>query len=191
MKITKYDNSISENVSSHSNMEKDYALFAIGCGAINSVKKAFENTALREQVSFFKCESIQEKKDANQPPKETAEMTTAMVEILKVHSIKKAIVVSTLGGRTGTGYAPIMSKLLAGAGCKLTCIVTLPFSFEGQSRLERSQEAVAEMSKYAGSTTIFNMDILRNLEREKKVEDFFSIVDNYIEKAVTNCVLGQ
>lgn len=172
MKITKYDSLIPENISSHDNMEKDYALFAIGCGAINSVKKAFENTVLRKQVSFFKCESIQEKKDANQPPKETAEMTTAMVEILKVHSIKKAIVVSTLGGRTGTEYAPIMSKLLAGAGVKLTCIVTLPFSFEGRSRLEKSQEAVAEMSKYAGSTTIFNMDILRNLEGEKQVEDF-------------------
>lgn len=191
MRITKYDSSISENISSHDNMEKDYALFAIGCGAINSIKKAFGNTALRKRVTFFKCESMHIEKGANQPPKETAEMSTAMVEILKGHSIKKAIIVSTLGGYTGTEYAPIMSKLLTGAGIKLTCVVTLPFSFEGQSRLKKSQEAVAEISKHAGSTIIFNMDILRNLQGEKKVDDFFSIVDNYIEKAVTNCVLGQ
>lgn len=105
-------------------------------------------------------------------------------DALKSCSYKKAIIISTLGGYTGTEYAPMFSKFLSDIGIELTNIVTLPFSFEGKSRFEKSQKALTEMSKYAKSTIVFNGDSLKNLLKEENVADYFSILDNYIEKAI-------
>ncbi len=186
MNIIKYYDSIPEDALSCDD-EKDYALFAVSSGAVTAIRKTFENAEIRKHVHFFKCDS---QSDYNLLLEEVnIAMKSDVDEILKERHFKKAIIVSTLGGRTGTEYPPILSKLLAENGLELKSIVTLPFGFEGKGRLEKSQTALIEMSRYAKCATLFNLDNLKTSLENRKVADFFSILFGYIEKAVINYVL--
>ncbi len=188
MNIIKYYDSISEDVLSSVDDEKEYALFAVSCGAVTSTRKTFENVELRKQVHFFKCDNSDYMRSLSLE-RANIEMKSDIDEILKKHHFKKAIIVSTLGGHTGTEYAPIMSKLLAEAGLELTILVTFPFDFEGQTRLEISQMALIKMSRYAKCVTLFNLNTLKNSLENINIGDFFSILASYIEKNIVNCVL--
>ncbi len=192
MNTTKYYSSSLENKLTYDDMKKDYALVAVGNGATSSVRKAFENECLRKRIHFFRCGSKHPGSCITMPiDAVSAEQGTAIADMQKTHPFKKAIVVSTLGGRTGTKYAPIILKLLADAEIESASIVTLPFSFEGQTRLEKAQKALLEISRYSKCTTVFNMDNLKNPLGEMKIGDFFSILDSCIENAVISYLPGQ
>lgn len=116
--------------------------------------------------------------------KQSAEDCLEKENILAKASFRKAIVISTLGGCTGTVAAPVFSKYIYEKGLEVTNIVSLPFAFEGKTKLEKSQAAVAEMSKYATMTIIFNEEIYKMILANKKFNEFFSIIDGYIENAL-------
>lgn len=187
MNIIEYNNSSSENgiQNNQCHKDKDYAVFAIGGGAINSIRKAFEDTNLRDHVYFFQCDkehtscSSVVSQDMN-----NADIRSACDNILESYSFDKAIIISTLGGRTGTEYAPAFSKYFADKEIELINIVTLPFSFEGKSRYEKSQKALAEMSQFAKTTMVYNGDSFKKLLKDENIADYFSILDNHIEKAI-------
>ena len=186
MKIIKHYDSNSEDALSYDE-NKDCALFAVSCGAGTSIWKTFENVEIRKHVHFFKCVG---QSDYNLSlEKVNIELKSDVDEILKEHRFKKAIIVSTLGGRTGTEYAPILSKLLFEAELEMINIVTFSFGFEGKDRLEKSQKALVEMNRYAKCTTLFNLENLKTSLANINVVDFFSILASYIEKTVINYVL--
>lgn len=164
---------------------KNYAVFAIGGGAINAVWTVSKNKILSKYITFYQCD--------NEPlgcgndvflGKQLAETYLKKENILAKASFHKAIVISTLGGGTGTGAAPVFSKYLFEKGIEVTNIVSLSFAFEGITKLEKCQEAVAEMSKYAKTTIIFNEEIYKTIFAGKKFKEFLSIFDGYIEKAL-------
>lgn len=164
---------------------KNYAVFAIGGGAITAVRTASENKILSKYITFYQCDSepLGCGNDAFLG-KQRAEDCLKKENILAKASFRKAIVVSTLGGGTGTGAAPVFSKYLFEKGFEVTNIVSLPFAFEGRTKLEKSQAAVAEMSKYAKTTIIFNEEIYKTILADKNFNEFFSIIDGYIENAL-------
>lgn len=164
---------------------KNYAVFAIGGGAITAVRAASENKILSKYITFYQCDSepLGCGNDAFLG-QQCAETCLEKENIVANSSFRKAIVISTLGGGTGTGAAPVFSKYLFEKGLEVTNIVSLPFAFEGRTKLEKSQAAVAEMSKYAKTTIIFNEEIYKTILADKKFGEFFSIIDGYIEKAL-------
>lgn len=54
-------------------------------------------------------------------------------------------VTAGLGGGTGTGAAPIAAELARASGALTVGIATLPFSFEGNERMENAMKGLAEM----------------------------------------------
>lgn len=163
---------------------KNYAVFAIGGGAITSVQKAYENKILRQHITFYQCDSKPSFINDAFMSKQRAEAFLEKENILANTSFSKAIVISMLGGCTGTDAAPVFSKYLFEKGLEVINIVSLPFAFEGKIKLEKSQVAVSEMSKYAKTTIIFNEEIYKTMFADKKFGEFFAIIDENIENAL-------
>ena len=52
-----------------------------------------------------------------------------------------------MGGGTGTGAAPIISKIARESGALTIGVVTKPFAFEGPRRQQRAFEGISELKK--------------------------------------------
>ena len=67
-----------------------------------------------------------------------------------------------MGGGTGTGAAPVVAKVAKECGMLTIGIVTIPFFFEGESKIIKALEGAEEMRK--------NVDALLNINNERLTE---------------------
>ncbi len=68
-----------------------------------------------------------------------------------------------LGGGTGTGAAPIVAQEAADTGALTIAIVTLPFSFEGQERMNNALKGLEELEKYVDTLIVVPNDRIAEL----------------------------
>ena len=91
------------------------------------------------------------------------------------------IVITTLGGGTGSGIAPFVVKLAKEKGIKVIPILTTPFAFEGRKRLAVADRAIEKINEFvADFIVIENEKILEKIDKKMTVNDAFSLVDNEI-----------
>jgi cell division protein FtsZ len=60
---------------------------------------------------------------------------------------KMAILVTALGGGTGTGATPVIAQIAKKRGLFTIAIAFIPFEFEGEKRYRLAQQGVAELQK--------------------------------------------
>lgn len=68
-----------------------------------------------------------------------------------------------LGGGTGTGAAPIVAQEAADSGALTVAIVTLPFSFEGEERMNNALAGLDELEKYVDTLIVVPNDRIAEL----------------------------
>ena len=91
------------------------------------------------------------------------------------------IVITTLGGGTGSGITPFVVKLAKEKEIKVIPIVTTPFAFEGRRRLSRATVAIEKINELISDCIIIsNEKILEKIDKKMTVNDAFSLVDNEI-----------
>jgi cell division protein FtsZ len=54
------------------------------------------------------------------------------------------ILVAALGAGTGGGAGPVVAQIAKAWGCDVAAVCTMPFSFEGQRRLQQAAECLAK-----------------------------------------------
>ena len=76
---------------------------------------------------------------------------------------KMVFITAGMGGGTGTGAAPIISGIAKEMGILTVGIVTIPFSFEGKTRLEQAEKGLEKIRKNVDSLIVVKNDKLREL----------------------------
>lgn len=76
------------------------------------------------------------------------------------------ILVSSLGGGTGTGAAPIFAKVAGETGAKTLGIFTLPFSFEGKEKLKTAREALEKIQANMNAVLVIPNDKIFKITKE-------------------------
>ena len=76
-----------------------------------------------------------------------------------VAGVDMVFVTAGMGGGTGSGAAPVVAELAKSAGCLTVGIVTKPFSFEGQRRMNQALEAIDNLQE--------SVDILVTVSNDK------------------------
>ena len=71
------------------------------------------------------------------------------------------------GGGTGTGASPVIAKLAKEMGILVIGVVTKPFTFEGMTRKEISDEGIKEFKKNVDSMLIIQNDNLLTASESK------------------------
>ncbi|MDX9974135.1 MAG: cell division protein FtsZ [FCB group bacterium] len=72
-------------------------------------------------------------------------------------------VTAGLGGGTGTGAAPIVAEIARGQGALTVAIVTLPFSFEGNERMENAMNGLARLEDHVDTLIVVPNDRVAEL----------------------------
>ncbi len=98
-------------------------------------------------------------------------------------STKMVFITAGMGGGTGTGAAPVIAKAAKDLGILTVGIVTIPFRFEGQRRIDQAIEGISELTEHVDSLLVINNEKLRELSGDLKISEAFSMADNILTVA--------
>src|SRR5687768_5224253 len=112
----------------------------------------------------------------------TEESLEEIKRILEVNT-KMAFICAGMGGGTGTGGAPIISKICKDLGILTVGIVTTPFSYEGKKRQHQAEEGIMVMKEYVDTLLVISNDKLRHQFGNLKMKEAFAKADNVLATA--------
>ncbi|MBQ7422130.1 MAG: cell division protein FtsZ [Prevotella sp.] len=116
---------------------------------------------------------------ARQAAEETIEDITNMLN----DGTKMAFITAGMGGGTGTGAAPVIARVSKELGILTVGIVTIPFRFEGERKIDQALDGVEEMSKHVDALLVINNERLREIYPELTVLDAFGKADDTLSVA--------
>lgn len=112
----------------------------------------------------------------------TEESLEEIRNILEVNT-KMAFITAGMGGGTGTGGAPIISKICKDLGILTVGIVTTPFSYEGKKRQMQAEEGISMLKQYVDTLLVISNDKLRHQFGNLKMKEAFAKADNVLATA--------
>lgn len=94
-------------------------------------------------------------------------------------------VTSGMGGGTGTGAAPIVSRIAKEQGSLAVGVVTRPFSFEGPKRARFAAEGIAALKEQVDTLIIIaNNRLLDIVDKKTPMMQAFNEADNVLRQGV-------
>jgi cell division protein FtsZ len=108
------------------------------------------------------------------------------------HTIESAVlgadvvlIVAGMGGATGTGVTPVVAEIAKESGSLTIALITEPFSFEGEHRVEVAKEGIQRLSTRVDTLVIIRNDLLlRAYDTTKSVDDIFRMVNEILLRGV-------
>ena len=121
----------------------------------------------------------------NRPEKARAAAEESIDEIKSMLSdgTRMAFITAGMGGGTGTGAAPVIARISKEMGILTVGIVTIPFRFEGDRKIDQALDGVEEMSKHVDALLVINNERLREIYPELTVLDAFGKADDTLSVA--------
>ncbi|QPJ66572.1 MAG: cell division protein FtsZ [Candidatus Nitrohelix vancouverensis] len=90
-----------------------------------------------------------------------------------------------MGGGTGTGGAPIISRIAKETGALTVGVVTKPFSFEGKRRILQAEAGIRELQEAVDTLIVIpNQKLLSFVGKQTSLTGAFGIVDDVLKQAV-------
>jgi cell division protein FtsZ len=90
-----------------------------------------------------------------------------------------------LGGGTGTGAAPVIAETAKEMGILTVAVVTKPFNFEGQKRMQVALEGLEKLKEVVDTYIVINnQKLVEMAEKNFSIKDAFKMVDDVLSKAV-------
>ena len=126
--------------------------------------------------------------------RKAAEEKADEIKELFEHNTKMIFITAGMGGGTGTGAAPVIARLAKEikleaeddddpAQILVVAVVTTPFVFEGNRRLQQAMDGVEELRKYVDSILVINNEKLRSYGN-LVMSDAFSMANDVLLTAV-------
>ena len=126
--------------------------------------------------------------------RKAAEEKEAEIKELFEHNTKMIFITAGMGGGTGTGAAPVIARFAKEIQLEdededetgrilVVAVVTTPFQFEGNRRIQQALEGVEELRKYVDSILVINNEKLRGYGN-LVMSDAFSMANDVLLTAV-------
>lgn len=99
------------------------------------------------------------------------------------NNTKMVFVTAGMGGGTGTGAAPVISKAARDLGILTVGIVTVPFNFEGRKRRQQAEQGLNNMRESVDTLLIINNERLREIYGNLTLGNAFAQADEVLSSA--------
>jgi len=96
---------------------------------------------------------------------------------------KMVFITAGMGGGTGTGAAPIISKLAKEMDILTVGIVTMPFNFEGKIRHDQAKTGIEKLRKQVDALIVINNNKLRDIYGNLGFKEGFAKADEVLATA--------
>ena len=91
---------------------------------------------------------------------------------------RMVFITAGMGGGTGTGAAPIVAQCAREMDILTVGIVTIPFLFEGNKKIDQALDGVEEIAKHVDALLVINNERLREIYPELTVRNGFAKADD-------------
>ena len=121
----------------------------------------------------------------NRPQKarEATEESLAEVQNMLNDGTKMVFITAGMGGGTGTGAAPLIAKVAKDMDILTVGIVTIPFRWEGDKKIDQALDGVEEISKNVDALLVINNERLSEIYSELSLDDAFDRADDTLSIA--------
>ena len=153
---------------------------------VNFVVCNTDNQALDESPVPIKLQLGSEGLGAGNRPERAraaAEESIEQVKSMLSDGCRMAFITAGMGGGTGTGAAPIIAKAAKDMEILTVGIVTIPFLFEGNKKIDQALDGVEEMSKHVDALLVINNERLRDVYSDISVMNAFGRADDTLSVA--------
>ena len=123
---------------------------------------------------------------------DAAEQSAESIKQLFNDDIRMVFITAGMGGGTGTGAGPVVARLAREKGLLTIGIVTIPFLFEGESKILKALDGAEEMGKYVDALLMINNQRLSEIYPDlnflnafDKADDTLSIAARSISDIIT------
>lgn len=89
-----------------------------------------------------------------------------------------------LGGGTGTGASPVVADVAKKIGALTVAIVTLPFSMEGEHRMNNAKEGLENLESVVDTLIVIPNDKLLEIVPDVSITTAFKVADEILVNAV-------
>jgi cell division protein FtsZ len=90
-----------------------------------------------------------------------------------------------LGGGTGTGGAPIISKIAKEVGALTIGVVTRPFTFEGAHRAQAARAGIEHLKEQVDTLIVIPNDrLLQIVDKKANLQQAFSVADDVLRQGI-------
>jgi cell division protein FtsZ len=95
------------------------------------------------------------------------------------------VLVSCLGGGTGSGAAPVFAKISKSLGNLTYGIFTLPLKFEGEKKMQMAQEALKEVKNHLNAVTVIpNEKVFQLIDKSTPLKQALSIINKHLSDSL-------
>ena len=115
--------------------------------------------------------------------RDAAEASTEEIRQILDDKTEMVFITAGMGGGTGTGAGPVVAKVAKEAGMLTIGIVTIPFFFEGETKIYKALEGAEEMRKHVDSLLIINNERLTEIYKDLNFINAFSKADDTLANA--------
>ena len=115
--------------------------------------------------------------------RQAAEESVEQIHDMLNDGTKMVFITAGMGGGTGTGAAPVIAHEAKSMGILTVGIVTIPFLFEGNKKIDQALDGVEEISKHVDALLVINNERLREIYPELNVLSAFEKADNTLSVA--------
>ena len=140
-----------------------------------------DNKALQDSPVPEKIQLGSEGLGAGNRPERARKATEESIDAIKSmlsDGTKMAFITAGMGGGTGTGAAPLIAKTAKDMGILTVGIVTIPFRWEGNKKIDQALDGVEEMSKNVDALLVINNERLREIYQDFTVIKAFAKADD-------------
>jgi len=140
-----------------------------------------DNKALQDSPVPEKIQLGSEGLGAGNRPDKARKATEESIDQIKSmlsDGTKMAFITAGMGGGTGTGAAPLIAKTAKEMGILTVGIVTIPFRWEGNKKIDQALDGVEEMSKNVDALLVINNERLREIYQDFTVIKAFAKADD-------------
>lgn len=140
-----------------------------------------DNKALQDSPVPEKIQLGSEGLGAGNRPERAKKATEESIDAVKAmlsDGTKMAFITAGMGGGTGTGAAPLIAKTAKDMGILTVGIVTIPFRWEGNKKIDQALDGVEEMSKNVDALLVINNERLREIYQDFTVIKAFAKADD-------------
>lgn len=121
----------------------------------------------------------------NRPQKarEAAEESLMEVQRMLDDGTKMVFITAGMGGGTGTGAAPLIAKVAKDMDILTVGIVTIPFRWEGNKKIDQALDGVEEMKKHVDALLVINNERLLEVYNNLSLDDAYAKADSTLSIA--------
>ncbi|MFW5583968.1 MAG: cell division protein FtsZ [Bacteroidales bacterium] len=115
--------------------------------------------------------------------REAAEESLDSIHNMLNDGTKMVFITAGMGGGTGTGAAPVIAREAKAMDILTVGIVTIPFRFEGNRKIDQALDGGEEIAKHVDALLVINNERLREIYPELNVLSAFEMADNTLSIA--------